>query len=115
MLLVLTGMNYEPNTTLYEEAKSSLKKFKGAYGGQKEKSAIKLEPAYLAENEEALLAAGYVKAKGENFDSRRGPRWERGGFFRNQSNRGAKKNFSPKSTTNMKMNPIGTYGRTLTC
>ena len=37
------------------------------------------------------------------------------GFFRNQSNRGAKENFSPKSTTNMKMNPIGTDGRTLTC
>ena len=73
------------------------------------------EPAYLAENEEALLAAGYVKAKGKTFDSRRGPRWERGGFVRNQSNRGAKKNFSPKSTTNMKMNPVGIDGRTLTC
>ena len=89
-LLVLTGMNYEQNSTLYEEAKSSFKKFKGDDGGQKEKSAIKLEPAYLAEKEEALLAAGYVKAKGKIFDSRR-------------------------STTNMKMNPIGTDGRTLTC
>ena len=48
--------------TLYEEAKSSLKKFKGDSGVQNEKSSIKLEPAYLAENEEALLAAGYVKA-----------------------------------------------------
>ena len=72
-LLVLTGMNYEQKSTLYEEAKSSLKKFKGDDGGQQEKSAIKLEPAYLAENEEALLAAGYVKAKGKNFDSKRGP------------------------------------------
>ena len=80
-ILVLTGMNYEQKSTLYEEAKSSLKKFKGDDGGQKEKSAIKLEPAYLAKkNEEALLATGYVKAKGKNFDSRRGPRWERGGF-----------------------------------
>ena len=71
-------MNYEQKCTLYEEAKSSLNKFKGDDGGQKEKSAIKLKPAYLAENEEALLAAGYVKAKGKNFDSRRGPRRERG-------------------------------------
>ena len=95
-------MNYEQKSILYEETKSSLKKFKGDDDddGQKEKSAIKLEPAYLTENEEALLAAGDVKAKGKNFDSRRGPRWERGGFVRNQSNRGAKKNFSPKSTTN---------------
>ena len=74
-------MNYEQKSTLYEEAKSSLKKFKGDDGGQKEKSAIKLEQAYLAENEEALLATGYVKAKGKNFDSRRGPRWERGDLF----------------------------------
>ena len=51
------------------------KKFKGDDGGQKEKSAIKLELAYLA-----VLAAGYVKAKGKHFDSRRGPRWERGGI-----------------------------------
>ena len=80
-LLILTGMNYEQKSTLYEEAKSSLKKFKGDDGGQIEKSAIKLEPAYLAENEEALLAAGYVKAKGKNFDSRRGPRWSEGDFF----------------------------------
>ena len=108
-------MNYEQKCTLYEEAKSSLKKFKGDDGGKKEKSAIKLEPAYLAENEGALLAAGYVKAKGKKFDSRRGPRWEPGGFVRNQSIGGAKKNFSPKSTTNIKMNPIGTDGRTLTC
>ena len=28
-LLVLTGMNYENKSTLYEEAKASLKKFKG--------------------------------------------------------------------------------------
>ena len=32
----------------------------------KKKFAIKLEPTYLAENEEALLAAGYMKAKGKN-------------------------------------------------
>ena len=35
-LLVLTGMNYEQNSTLYKEAKSSLKNFKGDDGRQKE-------------------------------------------------------------------------------
>ena len=59
-LLVLTGMNYENKLTLYEEAKASLKKIKGDESVQKDKSSIELEPAYLAENEEALLAAGYV-------------------------------------------------------
>ena len=84
-------MNYEQNSNLYEEAKSSLKKFKGDDGGQKEKYAIKLEAAYLAENEEALLAAGYVKAKGKNFDSRIGPRWERGGLFETRATKVSRK------------------------
>ena len=34
-LLVLTGMNYEQKSTLYEEAKSSLKKFKEMMVGKK--------------------------------------------------------------------------------
>ena len=58
---------------------------------------IKLEPAYFAENEEALLAVGYVKSKlNSNFDNRRGARWDRGGFGRSSSNRGSQKNSSPK-------------------
>ena len=97
-LLVLTGMHYENKSTLYEEAKASLKKFKGDESVQKEKSSIKLEPAYPAENEEALLAAGYVKSKSNsNFDSRRGARRDWGGFGRS---RGSQKNFSPKSAKN---------------
>ena len=115
-LLVLTGMNYENKSTLYEEAKASLKKFKGDESVQKKKSSIKLEPAYPAENEEALLAAGYVKSKSNsNFDSRRGARRDWGGFGRSSSSRGSQKNFSPKSAKNKKMNPVGTDGRTLTC
>ena len=57
-MLVLTGMNFENKLTLYEEAKASLKKFQGDKMCTKENQAIKLEPAYLAENEEVLLAAG---------------------------------------------------------
>lgn len=77
-LLVLTGTDYEKKSTLYEEAKKSLKKFKGDDNVQSEKS-IKLEAAYKAENEEILLAAGYVKAKSSNsFNYRRGSRWDRG-------------------------------------
>ena len=61
-LLVLTGMNFDNKAYLYEEAKSSLKKFKGdsIHARDNEKVSIKLEPAYLAENEDILLAAGYV-------------------------------------------------------
>ena len=47
--LVLTGMNYEHKETLYEEAKKSLKKFKGDVTESQRGSslAIKLEPAYI--------------------------------------------------------------------
>ncbi|KAL5015623.1 hypothetical protein ScPMuIL_007293, partial [Solemya velum] len=65
-MLVLTGMNYENKNTLYEEAKKSLKKFKAEDSNMSMEnlaSNIKLEPTFLAENEEALLAAGYVRAK----------------------------------------------------
>ena len=58
-MLVLTGMNYANRETLYEEAKQSLKKFKGdiTEGSISTAASVKLEPAFLAENEEALLAA----------------------------------------------------------
>ena len=95
-------MNYEQKFTLYEEAKSSLRKFKGDEGVQREKSSIKLEPAYLAENEEALLAASYKKAKFKNnFDNRRGPRWDGSGSVRNSSNRGSRE-ISAKNSTQIR-------------
>ena len=78
-LLVMTGMDYAQKATLYEQARKSLQKFKGgavASGGVGSSSpSIKLEPAFLAEHEEALWSAGYVQ---------RGGRWRgnRGGGFR---------------------------------
>jgi hypothetical protein len=61
-LLVLTGMDYSKKTELYTQAQKSLKKFKGgvATGGASSFSApaVKLEPSFLADNEEALWNAG---------------------------------------------------------
>ena len=73
-MLVLTGMNYANKQTLYEEAKQSLKKFKGdiAEGSASMRSSIKLEPAFLAQNEEALLAAGSVKQGQNNRTAKKG-------------------------------------------
>ena len=69
-LLVLTGMDYSRKDELYEQAQISLKKFKGdqAHAGasSSESIAIKLEPAFLAENEEALLSAGYQRIRRGN-------------------------------------------------
>ena len=64
IMLVLTGMNYADKKLLYDVVKSFLKKkFKGiiAEGQSNTSSAIKLEPAFLAQQEEALAAAGYIK------------------------------------------------------
>ena len=105
-LLVLTGMNFEHKAYLYEEAKSSLKKFKGdaIHARDNENVNIKLEPAYLAENEDILLAAGYVKNNA--FYDRR----QREGQCRYESPR----NINSKNS-GRKMNPLGKDGRALTC
>ena len=74
-LLVLTGMDYTERDKLYEQAKTSLKKFKGeqtnvagSSSGTNNSSgsnvAVKLEPAFsvtdhVGDNEEAYLASGY--------------------------------------------------------
>ena len=91
-----TGMNYENKATLYEEAMKSLKKFMGEGGHtQCNNRSIKREPAFLTENEEALLAAGYVRRGGNNgkrqsgnFNYRGGGRDSHLGF--NSSQRGSK-------------------------
>ena len=106
-MLVLTGMNYSNKETLYEEAKQSLKKFKG---GVTEVSAslgpsIKLEPTFLAENEEALLAAGYVK-QGQG---KRSVKTGRGG----NTQGGRQRAQGPE--VRRRMNPTGPDGKVLTC
>lgn len=64
--LVKTGMDYAKKDSLYEQTKKSLQKFKGT-NGMKSKDAVlpvKLEPAWLAQHEDALWAAGYKKTTG---------------------------------------------------
>ena len=102
-LLVLTGMNFENKVYLYEEAKSSLKKFKGDDLKTNGNVSIKLEPAYLAENEDILLAAGYVRNK--LFQGERRPKHHQDVY--------EKRNNSPAPSR--KMNPLGQDGKTLRC
>ena len=80
-LLVLTGMNYDNKETLYEEAKKSLKKFKDSDSEScNSGSSIKMEPAFLAANEEALFAAGYTRTSGNirGIGRDRGETWRHG-------------------------------------
>ena len=109
-LLVLTGMNYENKATLYEEAKKSLQKFKGdiTEGQRGSSSAIKLEPAYLAENEEALLAAGYSRQYSRGRKS--------GASGRSGHSRGSQgRQQGWQQQQNRNTNPIGSDGKILTC
>ena len=53
-------MKYDNKKTLYEEAKKSLKKFKGdsECSSNRSSAVVKLEPTFLAENEETCLLLG---------------------------------------------------------
>jgi len=125
-MLVLTGMNYEKKDTLYEEAKKSLLKFKGEVGSASDSGAlgqsIKLEPAFFADNEEALLAAGYVKQRsgvqggGYNRQSVRGGQSSYGRSY-SGNQRGAPSQRGYRFSRNIKkrMNPTGADGQVLTC
>ncbi|KAH3726205.1 hypothetical protein DPMN_052062 [Dreissena polymorpha] len=101
-LLVLTDMDYTNKNTLYEQAKTSFKTFKGGVceGSLSSSQSIKFEPAFLAEHEEALLAAGYTLAK--SVYNKRG-NW-RGG-------RGGGREGSQKRN----LNPVGVDDRLLRC
>ena len=63
-MIVHTSMNYDVKDTLYDQAKQSLKKLKGGVCSssfsQQGAPSVKLEPAFLVENEEvhSLLKLG---------------------------------------------------------
>ena len=109
-LLVLTGMNFDNKASLYEEAKASLKKFKGDDCRVNEKLSIKLEPAYLGETEDVLLAAGHVK--NHEFNNHR--RAREGRVTYEKSNTASQRKFNSQ-VSKRKMNPLGKDGRALTC
>lgn len=120
-LLVLTAVDYTKKTTLFTQAKDALKKFKGEQASVNTSGAtasIKLEPAFLAENEEALYSAGFM---------RRPSNEPRGGLrrpFRGRY-RGRGGSFTPTSKTtttdtktdvnHRKTNPIGPDGKPFRC
>ena len=137
-MLVLTGIDFSKKSTLFEQAKRSLKKFKGEQAGGSGDvaamgQAIKLEPAFLAENEEALAAAGYYRQRNRATfvrpvfgTSRRGSYRGRGGgrgFIRHSGTEGDQNNLkqSPKQediNPEKPLNPLNTRdvsGQLKTC
>ena len=71
-MLVLSGLDYSQKDQMFKHAKSSLRKFKGDYGGisgtggQSTCSSIKVEPAFITEHEDVFLAAGWTKPSNRN-------------------------------------------------
>ena len=109
-LLVLTGMNFDNKAYLYEEAKSSLNKFKGdsIHASDNENVSIKLEPAYFAENEDIILAARYVK--NYTFYDRR----QREGQWGYEKGTSVSPRIINFKKSGRKMNPLEKDGRALT-
>ena len=110
-LLVLTGMNFDNKRYLYKEAKSSLKKFKGddVHPRGNENVSIKLEPAYLAEHEDILFVAGYVK-NNATYDRR----CKEGNCGYEKGPSTSQRHFNPQNP-GRRLNPLGKDGRALTC
>ena len=107
-------MDYTKKDTLYEQAKLSLKKFKGdgpscaGSGSAKTQPSIKLEPAFLAEHEEALVAAGYFHKS----------RFAQRGKWRPGRGRGSDmmdRGYSHNTKVTRPINPKGPDGNSLTC
>ena len=104
------GMKLPPEILAFKLLKKAnitkdekLLKFKGDDLKTNGNVSIKLEPAYLAENEDILLAAGYVRNK--RFQGERRPKHHQDVY--------EKRNNSPAPSR--KMNPLGQDGKTLRC
>ncbi|KAH3816147.1 hypothetical protein DPMN_117656 [Dreissena polymorpha] len=120
-LLVLTGMNYDNKKTLYEVAKKSLKKLKGGEGASSsQQDSFKLEPAFLAANEEAFIAAGYSRIRSGyrgNYSNNRGGSWKQEKGWRPNMRDNQRGEFSTDSCKNgytKNINPTGQDGKPLT-
>ena len=107
-LLVLTGVNYAEQTTLFQQMKSALKKFFGQQSKPissefSQQSSIKLELSEEDVNVAYTPKYGYQQ---RGFFSNRG---KRGNGYRNQRQRGQPKNFTRRS------NPVDQSGNHLRC
>ena len=112
-MLVLTGMDYSKKDEVYEQAKRSLMNFMGESGGRATgatpiQSAIKLEPAYISEEEAPVM---FTRFRGGN-RSYTSNRYQRGQRPWRWLPRSAG---PPTKVTNRPVNPLGPDGRRLLC
>ena len=108
-LLVLTGMNYGNRKTLYEEAKMSLKKFKGDQLSS-EKQVSKINLRKFVKNEEVLVAGGGFMAHRKLVQKTKASCIQ-GGIGGHSD--GLK--LSPKAFNNRRRNQLDANGKILRC
>ncbi len=123
--IVLTGVDFTKEDNLYDQSKKSLMKFKGGSMGVScdgIKTAIKLEPTWIAENEEVLAAHGFYRS--DRFRGYSSARGGRGGFNRSRGGRHGgyyspsprqSPNTSPNRRQQRPINPKGYNGEILQC
>ena len=117
-MLILSGINFEKKDDLFDQVKKSLKKFKGELASNDDivgaTATLKLEPTFVASQEEALVT--------DNFQYQRGRSWPRGRGFRGAANYGGRKTDhggSARGNDYVKpvkpVNPRGPDGNPLSC
>ena len=100
-MITLTAVDFNKKDELYSQMQAALRKFHGeqvGFSGGLSAPSIKLEPTFFLENEEALLAAGYVKRGSTSMRGRGSHRGGRGGFHQRGRYNGPSRRGSPSFT-----------------
>ena len=106
-MLVLSRVDIEKKETLFKDVKSNMKNILGKRLQNKDKEGdIRLEPAFLAQNEEVLAAHGYYRQRSGTYPTK-GKQSKGNGFKKHDK-------FN-KDKTQKNVNPNGSDGKVMLC
>ena len=109
-LLVLTGMNYGNRKSIYEDTKSSLKKFVGEHLSSEKQRSSEIKLSKLVKNEEVLVATDTFKEQKKQFQKTKVSCYQ--GGIGGSSGRWK---MSPKVFYNRTRNRLDATGKILRC
>ena len=109
-MLILSRIDIEKKDTLFKDVKSSMKNILGKRLQNKNtEDQLKLEPAYLAQHEEALAAHGYYRNRSGTYPSKNNKYQNKGQGYKKQD-----KSYN-QDKSGKSVNPKGNDGKTLLC
>jgi len=123
-MLVMSRVNLEQKSEIYKNVKLNMANILGKClkNRQENQEAMKLEPAFLAQHEDVLAAAGYYhRDRANTAPSKNGKDWSKQKNFRrgDSKNNGFKKPFKKheqaKDKSGRPINPKGSDGTIMTC